>query len=52
LGVTAVDLIKQGKFDVMPALKGNSIIAVPVEEALKSKTVDPALLAVARGFSQ
>lgn len=52
LGVTAVDLIKQGKFDMMPALKGNSIVAVPVEEALKSRTVDPALLAVARGFSQ
>jgi 6-phosphofructokinase 1 len=52
LGVTAVDLIKQGKFDVMLALKGNSIVAVPVEKAIKSRTVDPALLAVARDFSQ
>jgi len=52
VGEAAVDLIKQGKSDVMLALKGNSIVAVPVEKALKSKAVDPALLAVARGFSQ
>jgi 6-phosphofructokinase 1 len=52
LGVAAVDLIKEGRFDAMPTLKGNSIVAVPVEEAIKPKTVDPALLAVARGFSQ
>jgi 6-phosphofructokinase 1 len=50
LGVAAVDLIKEGKFDVMPALKGTSIITVPVEKALKSRTVDPDLLKIGREF--
>jgi phosphofructokinase-like protein len=50
LGVAAVDLIKQGRFDVMPALKGNTIVAVPVEKALKSKTVDLDLLKIGREF--
>jgi len=40
-GVTAVDLITQGKFGYMAALKGNELIGVPLEEAVsKLKTVD------------
>ncbi len=51
LGVAAVDLIKEGKFDVMPALRGNSIVAVPVEKALRPKTIEPELLRMAREFT-
>lgn len=51
LGVAAVDLIKEGKTDVMPALRGNSIVTVPVEKALKPKTVEPGLLKLAREFT-
>lgn len=40
-GVTAVDLIAQGKFGYMSALKGNEVIGVPLEEAVsKLKIVD------------
>ena len=40
-GVTAVDLIAQGKFGYMAALKGNELIGVPLEEAVsRLKTVD------------
>jgi 6-phosphofructokinase 1 len=40
-GVTAVDLIAQGKFGYMAALKGNEVIGIPLEEAVsKLKTVD------------
>ena len=40
-GVAAVDLIAQGKFGYMAALKGNEIIGVPLKEAVsKLKTVD------------
>jgi 6-phosphofructokinase 1 len=50
LGVAAVDLIREGKSDVMVALKGNDIVTVPVERALKPKNVEPALLKLAREF--
>jgi phosphofructokinase-like protein len=50
LGLAAVDLIKQGKFDVMLALKGTTVVAVPVEKALKSRTVDPDLLKICHEF--
>ena len=40
-GVTAVDLIAQGRFGYMAALKGDEIIGVPLKEAVsKLKTVD------------
>jgi len=40
-GVTAVDLITQGKFGYMAALKGSEVISVPLEEAVnKLKVVD------------
>ncbi len=51
LGVAAVDLIKEGKFDSMVALRGTKIVAVPVERALKPRTVDPELLKVGRAFT-
>jgi len=50
LGVAAVELIKEGKTDLMVALRGGSIVPVPVEMALKSKTVDGELLRIAGGF--
>ncbi|GAH49379.1 unnamed protein product, partial [marine sediment metagenome] len=40
-GVTAVDLIAQGKFSYMAALKGSEVIGVPLEKAVsKLKVVD------------
>lgn len=40
-GVTAVNLIAQGKFGYMAALKGNEVTGIPFEEAIsKLKTVD------------
>jgi 6-phosphofructokinase 1 len=52
LGVAAVDLLKEGKTDVMVALRGSEIIAVPVERALPTKKVGPDLLKLARAFSK
>ncbi|OQY39543.1 6-phosphofructokinase [Candidatus Atribacteria bacterium 4572_76] len=40
-GVTAVDLVAQGKFGYMAALKGSEVIGVPLEKAVsKLKVVD------------
>ena len=40
-GVAAVDLIKQGKFGYMPALKGNKIVPAKLADAVaRTKTVD------------
>jgi 6-phosphofructokinase 1 len=40
-GVTAVDLVAQGKFGYMAALKGSEVIGVPLERAVsKLKVVD------------
>jgi len=40
-GVTAVNLIHEGKFGYMAALKGNEVIGIPLEEAIsKLKIVD------------
>jgi 6-phosphofructokinase 1 len=50
LGVAAVDLIRDGKSDVMPALQGNRIVTVPIAQALKPKLVDMDLLSVGRDF--
>ncbi len=50
-GVRAVDLIKQGEWGRMVALRGNSIVAVPLEEATaKLKTVDMEIYDVAKVF--
>ena len=51
LGFAAVDLIKQGRSDVMAALRGGRIVPVPVEKALRRKTVDRATLRMARDFA-
>lgn len=52
LGTAAVDLIREGKSDVMVALRGNDIVQVPVEKALRSKKVGPDLLELAQSFGR
>lgn len=50
-GIHAVDLVHQGKFGTMVALKGNDVIDVPVEDAVdKLKTLDLDLYKVAEVF--
>ena len=52
LGVKAVDLVKEGKFGYMAALKGNQIVPVPLEDALATlKTVDLELYRIAQIFT-
>ena len=51
LGVAAMDLVAQGKFDRMVALKGNAVVDVDIGEALKPKVLDTDLLSVGRMFS-
>jgi 6-phosphofructokinase 1 len=40
-GLKAVELIREKKFDYMASLRGTEIVAVPIEEALSQKLVDP-----------
>jgi len=50
-GVAAVDLVKEGKFDMMVSLQGTRIVPVKLEEAVaKLKTVDEALFNALRTF--
>jgi len=43
-GVAAVDLVKEGKFDMMVSLQGTRIVPVKLEEAVaRLRTVDDAL---------
>ncbi len=50
-GVGAVELIKEGKFGYMPALKGNKIVPVKIADAVgRSKTVDIELFKLAELF--
>ncbi|MCK9594687.1 MAG: ATP-dependent 6-phosphofructokinase [Candidatus Omnitrophica bacterium] len=50
-GVKAVELITKKDFGKMVALRGNSIVAVPLEEAVKElKTVDMELYDIAKVF--
>jgi len=50
-GVAAVDLVKEGKFDMMVSLQGTRIVPVKLEEAVaKLKTVDDALFNAVRTF--
>jgi len=50
-GVAAVDLINNGEFGKMVALRGNAVISVPLEEAVaKLKTVDLGLYDIAEIF--
>jgi ATP-dependent phosphofructokinase / diphosphate-dependent phosphofructokinase len=50
LGFAAVDLLRDGRSDVMVALRGNEIVPVPVEAALKSKKVGTELLKLSQSF--
>ena len=40
-GLKAVELIQQKQFGYMASLRGTEIVAVPIEEALKQKLLDP-----------
>jgi 6-phosphofructokinase 1 len=51
LGVAAMDLVMEGRFDRMLALKGNEIIDVGIEDAIKPKVLDRDLLSLGRMFS-
>jgi ATP-dependent phosphofructokinase / diphosphate-dependent phosphofructokinase len=50
-GVFAVDLVRQGKWGMMAALKGDEVVAVSLEEATRSlHLVDPAFYEMAEVF--
>jgi phosphofructokinase-like protein len=50
-GIAAIDLVKDGKFGHMAALRGNEISSVPIKDAVcKLKTVDPKLYEIASTF--
>jgi len=50
-GVAAVELIKEGKFGYMPALKGNKIVPIKIADAVvRTKTVDLELYKLAELF--
>jgi len=50
-GIAAIDLVKEGKFGFMVALKGNEIVPVPLKDVIgKRKTVDPKLYEMAKVF--
>jgi len=40
-GAVAVELVEQGRYDHMVALRGSDIVAVPLERAAKTRLVDP-----------
>jgi phosphofructokinase-like protein len=50
-GVFAADMVKQGKFGMMVALKGNSVVPVEIGDALAQKLVDDDLYHLANSFS-
>lgn len=50
-GYHAVQLVKQGRFGQMVALRGNEIVSIPLEEGVgKLKTVDPPFYELAKSF--
>jgi 6-phosphofructokinase 1 len=50
-GIAAIDLVHQGRFGQMVALKGNEIVAVPLKNVVgRRKTVDPKLYEMATVF--
>jgi len=50
-GIAAIDLVNQGKFGRMVALKGNKIVSVSLKDVVgKRKTVDPKLYEMATVF--
>jgi 6-phosphofructokinase len=50
-GVAAADLVKQGKFGMMVALKGSKVVPVEIGGALAQKLVDDDLYSIANSFS-
>jgi len=50
-GVAAADLVKQGNFGMMVALKGNRVVPVKIGGALAQKLVDDDLYSIANSFS-
>jgi phosphofructokinase-like protein len=51
-GLAAVDLIKEGKFGMMVALKGTQIVSIDIDESVsKTKTLDPAVLSALKELS-
>jgi 6-phosphofructokinase 1 len=50
-GIAAIDMVHEGKFDHMPAIKGNRIVSVSLKEVVgKRKTVDLELYDIASVF--
>jgi len=50
-GIAAIDLVHEGKFGLMVALRGNDMVSVPLKDVIgKRKTVDPKLYDVAATF--
>jgi len=50
-GVAAIDLVHQGLYDHMVAIKGNTIVPVPLSKVIgQRKTVDPELYEIAKIF--
>jgi 6-phosphofructokinase 1 len=50
-GIAAIDLVHQGKFDHMSAIKGNKIVSTPLKDVIgKRKTVDLELYDIASVF--
>jgi len=50
-GIKAIDMVKEGRFGKMASLKGNQIVDVPLEDAVKElKTVDPDFYDIAKVF--
>ncbi len=50
-GVCAADMVEQGKFGMMVALKGNKVVPVKLGGALAQKLVDDELHGIANSFS-
>ncbi len=50
-GIAAIDMVHEGKFGHMTAIKGNRIVSVPLKEVVgKRKTVDLELYDIASVF--
>ena len=50
-GVAAVDLLREGQFGYLTAVRGDAIHPVPLEQVVgQVRTVDPALYEIARVF--
>ncbi len=51
-GIAAIDLVHEGQFGKMVALRGNKIVSVPLKDVIgKRKTVDLELYEIAKVFS-